>query len=119
MTAFLTILLLATVAVALYLFMHEDRSKHIREEMTALIGDMQITDEWKQEARQILDSVHEKAFDAALDVTQKLGKKFDINTYYDKVFEMMEQRARDAGKPELAEKLEEQKALFTLSVVEK
>jgi hypothetical protein len=63
--------------------------------------------------------VHEKAFEASLDITERLGRKFDDKTYYDKVFEMMQQRATEEGKTDLAEKLAEQKEFFTLKVTER
>jgi len=118
MKRFVTLVVLATVGIGFYVYLHDDRSKHIREQMTALIGEMQLKEEWKQEAQALFDTVHEKAFEAALDVTKKLGEKFDDETYYDKVFEMMQQRARDEGKSDLADKLAEQKGLFALNVAE-
>ncbi len=119
MKRFLAVVFLAALGAGLYVYMQDDRSKHIRTEMSALIGDMEIKEEWKQDAQALFDTVHRKAFEAALDVTKRLGQKFDDDTYYDKVFEMMQQRARDEGKGELADKLEEQKVLFALNVTEK
>lgn len=119
MKRFVALVCLAALGAGLYVFLQDDRSKHIRTEMSALIGDMQIKEEWKQEAQALFDMVHRKAFEAALDVTKRLGQKFDDDTYYDKVFEMMQQRARDEGKIDLADKLAEQKGLFSLNVTEK
>ena len=119
MKKFVYIVILVTVGIGFYFFLRDDGSSRIRKEMTALIGDMNITPEWKEEAKAIFDTVHEKAFEAALDVTQKLGEKFDDDAYYDKVFEMMQQRARSEGKGELADKLAEQKELFALNVSER
>ena len=119
MKRFVALVCLAALGAGLYVYLQDDGSKHIRTEMSALIGDMQIKEEWKQEAQALFDTVHKKAFEAALDVTKRLGQKFDDDTYYDKVFEMMQQRARDEGKTDLADKLAEQKALFALNVTEK
>jgi len=118
MRNFIALLLLVGVGVGVYLYKSENGSKKIKAEMSRLIDDMQIKPEWKQEAGALFNAVHEKAFQAALDVTQKLGKKFDDETYYNKVIEMMEQRAREEGKQKLADTLEEEKSLHSLSVTE-
>lgn len=119
MRSFVALILLAGIAVGVYMYKSEDGSQHIKAEMSKLIDDMPIKPEWKDEAAVLFSAVHEKAFQAALDVTQRLGKKFDDQTYYDKVFEMMERRAREEGKELLAEKLEKEKSLFTFNVTER
>ncbi len=119
MRSFVALVLLVGVGVGFYMYKSEDGSKRIKAEMSKLIDDMPIKPEWKAEAAVLFSAVHEKAFQAALDVTQRLGKKFDDQTYYDKVFEMMQRRAREEGKEQLADKLEEEKSLFTFTVTER
>ncbi len=119
MRSFVALVLVAGIGVGLYIYKSEDGSKRIRTEMSKLIGDMEIKPEWQEEANALFSAVHEKAFQAALDVTQRLGKKFDAETYYAKVTEMMQERAREEGKELLADAIEEQKPLHSLSVTER
>lgn len=119
MKGFVSLLLLVGVGVGVYIYLQEDASKSIKAEMARLIDDMEINPEWREEASVLFTACHEKAFEAALDVTQRLGKKFDSDTYYNKVLEMMQERAREDGNTLLADKLEEQKPLHTLKVTER
>jgi len=118
MKNFVVLLLLVAVGVGFYVYLQDDASARIKTEMSGIIGEMQLPPEWKEEAKTLLAAVHEKAFEASLDITERLGRKFDDKTYYDKVFEMMQQRAADEGKTELAENLAQQKELFRLDVTE-
>lgn len=118
MKNFVALLLLVAVGVGVYVYLQNNASDNVRMQMAGIINDMKIPPKWKEDAQAMLADVHEKAFDAALDISQRLGRKFDDKAYYDKVFELMEQRATEEGKTDLADKLAEQKKLFSLKVTE-
>ena len=96
-----------------------DASRRIKAEMLGVIEDMNLPSEWQEEATWLVEAAHKEAFDSALDVTRKLGRKFDERIYYNEVFDLIINRAREDGQPQLAERLANERSSFLLHVTER
>ncbi len=104
--------------VGFYLYRHGGASERVKAEMLLLVDDMHLSSQWRDETKSLIERFHDEAFAAALDVTKKLGGKFDEKLYYDDVFKRVITVARGQGLTGLADALEEQESLFSIVVSE-
>ncbi len=113
--------LVVVIAVGLTFYAHqrEDASRRIKAEMLGIIEDMSLPSKWQEKATWLVEAAHKEAFDSALDVTKKLGRKFDKNIYYNGVFDLIINRAREAGHTQLADRLASERSSFLLHVTER
>ena len=114
----LAIMLLVAIGTGFYVYRGEQSGERVKVQMRGVIDDMALSPEWRGEVRRFFDTCHETAFHAAMDVSKKLGRKFDSKKYYDMVFDEIIERAREGGHDDLAERLAQEKNLFRLVVVE-
>ncbi len=112
------LVIVAAAAVGFYAFRHQGSSDNVKSQMRGVIGDMDLPPAWHEEALLLLEAAHEKAFTKALDVTRKHGRKFDVDVYYQEVFDLMIAWAREDGKAELADRLDNDRTSFILRVRE-
>ena len=105
-------------AVAFYNHYRGDASGRVKAEMLKLVDDMELSAGERTETKRLVEACHGQAFDYALDVNRKLGRKFDEKSYYDQLFTRMVDQARGDGHAELAQKLTQQKDSHSLDVTE-
>lgn len=114
-----SLVVVLAVGVIFYVHRREDASRRIKAEMLGIIEDMSLPSEWQEEASWLVEAAHKEAFDSALDVTKKLGRKFDECVYYNKVFDLIINRAREDGQTQLADRLASERSSFLLHVTER
>ncbi|UCC28702.1 MAG: hypothetical protein JSU86_10920 [Phycisphaerales bacterium] len=114
-----SLVVVIAVGVTFYAHRREDASRRIKAEMLGIIEDMSLPSKWQEEAAWLVEAAHKEAFDNALDVTKKLGRKFDERVYYNKVFDLIIDRAREDGRTQLAESLANERSSFLLHVTER
>lgn len=115
----LMLLLVCAAAAAFFLYRRGDAADEVKREMLAIVREIQLPDDWRAAAEQYVQAAHEKAFNKALDIKKKLGEKFDANVYFNDVFDQIVAWAREDGKPELADKLEQARGTYSLGVTER
>ena len=115
----LGVLCVVVSAVLFYNYMRSDSSNRIKNEMLRLLDDMELTAEERAEAKRLVEAHHAAVFESALDVSRKLGNKFNENLYYDELFTQMIDQASADGHSELAQKLDSQRKLHSLNVTER
>ncbi len=114
----LAVMLVIGVGLSFYVYRNEQSGERIKVQMRGVIDDMALSPQWRGEVRRFFDACHETAFHAAMDVSRKLGRKFDSKKYYDMVFDEIIERARESGHDDLAGRLSLEKNLFRLVVTE-
>jgi len=115
----LGIVVLVIVAEAIYTDRERSAGDRVKAEIVAIVYDMDLLPGWEEDVLQRVDLFHYRAFTKALDVTKKTGRKFDEETYYNELFDLVIASAREDGKSELADSLDRQRKTFQLSVTER
>lgn len=115
----ISLVVVVAVGVTFYTKLREDASRRIKTEMVGVIEDMSLPRDWHEEATWLVEAAHKEAFDKALDVTKKLGRKFDERVYYNEIFDLIINRAREDGKTRLADRLADERSRFLLHVTER
>ena len=115
----ISLVVVIAVGLTFYAKLREDASRRVKAEMLAIIKDMNLPPEWHDEAVWLVEAAHKEAFDKALDVTKKLGRKFDERVYYNEIFDLIVNRAREDGKTQLADRLADERSRFLLHVTER
>lgn len=114
----LALVILTGVAAGFYSFRRQSSSDRIKAEMLAIIDDMELPPAWGDEVEQLILVAHEQAFRKALDVTRPHGQKFDAKAYYDEVLTLVIAWAREDGREQLADRLENERDRFSLRATE-
>ena len=114
----LMIVVLAVAAVSIYSYLHKGASEVVKRQLTAIVDDMGLSPEWTAEVRTMIDRLHDDCFARAMDVSRRLGTKFDERSYYDDIFDRITGDARGLGMTELADKLEDERQYHILTVTE-
>ncbi len=115
----ISLVVVIAVGLTFYAKLREDASRRIKTEMVGVIEDMSLPPDWHEEATWLVEAAHKEAFDKALDVTKKLGRKFDERVYYNEIFDLIVNRAREDGKTQLADRLAGERSRFLLHVTER
>ena len=110
---------LVGVAVGVYMYRHDAASNRIKAEMLLIVEDMTLSPTGRGEVKRLINDYHEESFRRALNPAKDHGHKFDEKNYYEAVFGLIVDRLRDDGKIDLADKVERQKAHFSLRVTER
>ena len=107
----------AAVAVSFYRHMHKQASDRVKEQVFAIVDEMALSPEYRNQLKHLLEAAHEAAFDAAMDPTRKLGRKPDAKVYYEEVFTLALARARESGNDDLATRVDRQWPHFAILCV--
>ena len=111
--------ILIAVAVGFYSYRRESAGEGVKAEMLAIVDEMGLPPDWRDEVIQLVEAAHPEAFNKALDVTRERGRKFDARGYYDELFRIVIAWARDDGRTELADRLANEQPRFSLDVTER
>ena len=115
----LTLLLVAVVGVAFYLYRREAADEQVKAQMLMIAEDMALTPAECDEVKSLISQFHEQAFDKALDLSRQFGRKFDAHLYYEEVLRLVVTRLRSDGRAPLGDKVERQQPYHSLSVTER
>ena len=113
----LALVTIAVFAAGFYSYFRDRESLKIKREMLALVGDLELTPEQANVARNMVESLHTAVFARALDISRDRGRKFDARAYQDEMFARMIDRAK-ADDVDLAERLSTQQKHHDLVVSE-
>ena len=116
--ALLALVVIGAAAAAFFAYRRGDAAAEVKREIVAIVGEIGLPPDWRATAEQYVHAAHEKAFHKAMDVTRRLGEKFDAKVYYDEVFELIIAWAREDGKPDLAARLDDARKTYSLQVTE-
>ncbi len=115
----LVVAVMVIAAYVLYTRREQSASDRIKAEVVAIVHDMDLLPGWEDDVLQRVDLFHSQAFTKALDLTKRLGHKFDEKAYYNELFDLVIASARQDGKSDLADSLDRQRQTFQLSVTER
>ena len=83
-----------------------------------MVDEMALEASWRPEIKRLVDGHHDTAFAASLDVRRQLGRKFDPERYMDELFDRIVARARQEGRPRMADQLDRERRTFSLGTIE-
>jgi len=107
------------VGITFYTHRRQDASRRIKAQMVGVIEDMSLPRDWREEATWLVEAAHKEAFDKALNISKKLGRKFDERVYYNEIFDLIVNRAREDSKTQLADRLADERSRFLMHVTER
>lgn len=114
----LAVVTVAVFTVGIYTYFRDRESLKIKKEMLALVGDLELTPDQHNRARNMVESFHNDVFAHAMDLSKAQGHKFDARAYQDEMFARMIARAREQD-PVFAERLSTQQKHHDLLVQER
>ena len=106
------------VGIGIFVYRHDSASRRIKTEMLAIAQDMKLSPPEHAEVSHLIMIYHEQTFNEALDISKRRGDKFDVQMYYDGIFNLLLESLRTDDQTALADKIEKQKGYFTLKVTE-
>jgi len=95
-----------------------DNGARVKSQLISALGAIPLSDAERADVRQWIESAHQAAFDKAMDLRRKVGERFDAQAYFSDVIGRASSRARDLGREELAEKLEDMRNRLTFTVTD-
>lgn len=113
------LVVVTAAGIGFYSYRREGASDSVKDEMLAIIGEMDLPPAWHDEATLLVESAHPEAFSNALDVTEEHGRKFDDRVYYDELFRLISAWAREDGRTGLADRLANEQSRFSFHVTER
>jgi len=115
----LALLVVICIGVGIFVHRRASASDEIKGQMLQIVDDMDLTGPETAEVKTLIARFHEEAFASALDVSRRLGRKFDTDSYYDEAFRLVNTRLRDEDNGFLADKIDRLKEFHALSVTER
>ncbi len=109
----------AGVGVGFYNYKHQRASAVLLAQILGVADDMDISPGFKDELHTLLRAAHEDAFARALDISRDLGRKFDEGLYYKEIFDAVIARAREQGKNDFGDRIEQERKYFSITVTER
>lgn len=114
----LAVIVVAAVGVAFYLYRQDAASGVVKREMLAIVEDMGLGPDAVAEVQRMVETFHDEYYSRAMDVSKKLGRKFDESAYYNQLVDHIVGVARDSGLDEIADRLALEKDSHRLVVSE-
>jgi hypothetical protein len=112
------LIIVGAVAYTFYRHRLQEAEDRVRAQIRGVIRDMDLSLEWEVEVLRLAQDAHAQAFEDAMDFTETLGRKFDEDAYYQRVFDVVVSKARASGMDRLADSLERQRQHFGITVRE-
>ena len=118
LTSAVCVLVLAAVGGAVYSHLRAKASERVKAEMLRVAADLTLSPDERASVRRLIESAHDEAFNNALNLTRRHGRKFDEQSYFNDVFDRVITDARAEGLTELADRLERARPHFSFTVTE-
>lgn len=115
----IALLIVVGVGVGVWKYLQETASDEIKNQMLLILDDMDLSEQERGEVRPILLQFHAQAFNQALDISKRHGRKFDGKSYYGEVFNLVVDELFEKGNILLADKVKRLQAHHSLIVTER
>jgi hypothetical protein len=113
------LIIVVCIGIGVFVQRRTSASREIRSQMLQIVDDMDLAAQERTDVKSLVAHHHEQAFAAALDMSRRLGRKFDERSYYEEVFGLVTGSLRAEGKAFLADKIDRLKEFHVLSVTER
>ena len=85
----LAVVLIAAVAIGVYVYRHDAASSQVKNATLGIADDMALFEPERAEVRILISRYHEQAFNKALDIVKDSGHKFDADAYLGEIFTLI------------------------------
>ncbi len=114
----LAVVLIAAVAIGVYVYRHDAASSQVKNATLGIADDMALFEPERAEVRILISRYHEQAFNKALDIVKDSGHKFDADAYLGEIFTLITADLRENGRGSIADKIDAEKGTFSIAIGE-